>query len=341
MWQLENQTPFAVGRSFTRDQEGREIWQVAIKASFLFTPQGNIQPAPEQPEVCLAAEYWSDENGSLRYEQDFALDKVATDVIVNGSAHVPAGKQATQLDIGFQVANLEKQLTIVGQRRWQKGMLGLKPSEPEPFQRCPLRWEYAYGGQSGENPETGYPNYFDQNPVGTGYYRSEEEALGKPLPNILLPEQDITKWKAQPTPAGLGVVAESWLPRRDYGGTYDEQWQTQRSPLLPEDYSPKHCQYAPEDQQIEGFLQGGETVVLNQLTPQEQAPFQLPLLEFELQTRFSGMPLKPHEPPFISALIIEPDEFRFSLVYQSNLPCQGWEDELESTQIQWLQGKLS
>ena len=63
-------------------------------------------------------------------------------------------------------------------------------------------------------------------------------------------------------PAGFGPIARHWEPRVRWAGTYDKRWQRTRKPLLPDDFDDRFHQCAPEDQQVDGGLIGGELVEL-------------------------------------------------------------------------------
>jgi hypothetical protein len=55
-------------------------------------------------------------------------------------------------------------------------------------------------------------------------------------------------------------------------------WRRERAPLWPLDFDPRFCQVAPSDQQVPGFLHGGETCRLLNLTPEGSTTFVLPKL---------------------------------------------------------------
>ena len=55
MWAIDNQTPFAVDRSFVRDRDGAEIWLVAVRGTFDIGPAGKCSLAEIQDDVALDA----------------------------------------------------------------------------------------------------------------------------------------------------------------------------------------------------------------------------------------------------------------------------------------------
>jgi hypothetical protein len=102
-------------------------------------------------------------------------------------------------------------------------------------------------------------------------------------------------------------------------GTYDDQWQKDRRPLLPVDFQDSYFRCAPLDQQLNGFLQGGEEVVLANLSPESFLRFQLPRVSLGFSTLVGGQTTN-HRGQ-IHTVIIEPEERRLIIVWQTALPC--------------------
>jgi hypothetical protein len=69
-------------------------------------------------------------------------------------------------------------------------------------------------------------------------------------------------------PAGFGPIGRTWQPRLALAGTYDERWQNERAPELPEDFDYRFFNAAPPDQQLEGFLHGDESLWVENLHPE-------------------------------------------------------------------------
>lgn len=59
---------------------------------------------------------------------------------------------------------------------------------------------------------------------------------------------------------GVGPIAKTWLPRRSEAGTFDEDWQRDRHPRMPTDYSLSFWNAAHRSLQVEPFLSGIETI---------------------------------------------------------------------------------
>jgi len=329
MWALENRTPFAADRAWVRDRDGAEVWLVAVKATFDILPDGRTAISEEQPPVLhLPQHHGEPGHSSIQYDADLVLTKVATDVIVVGQAHAPGGQPVTQLDVGLRVGPIQKVLRVFGDRFWN----AFGPSAPQPFVSMPLVYERAYGGvdrQSG-NPAR---DWEWRNPVGTGFAVAGGHAAGLQLPNVEHPTDLISSWRDRPQPAGFGAIASHWQPRVAFAGTYDEHWMKTRHPLLAEDLDERYFQSAPADQQVPGFLRGGEAVALVNLSPLGRLVFHLPRIHLGFETRFHGGATVLHKQRQLHTVIIEPDFPRVSLVWHSALPCHAKVHKLERTAI--------
>ena len=332
MWQLENRTPFAAERTWTRGRDGAEIWLVAVKCTFDIRPDGSTEISADQPPVTMAPEYLDPEapvRSSLKYEMDLVRTKTTTDVLVHGHAHAPAGRAVTELDVGFRVGPVTKRLRVIGDRFWRNGSI----SAPQPFTRMAMVYERAFGGVDPSTQDSASPQWDVRNPIGTGFAVSASNAEGMRLPNIEYPDQPITRWRDRPAPAGFGPIGSHWQPRSQFAGTYDEKWEREKQPLLPDDFDDRYYQCAPADQQSPQFLKGGEPVVLVNLTPAGELRFTLPRVFLGLETHFYTDERRLHEPPKLQTVIVEASVSRVSLVWHSALPCHSKVHKLEKTRI--------
>lgn len=332
MWVLENNTPFAAERGWVRDKNGAEVWLVAVRGTFNIFPDGAMEIAEEQSDVCLVPEY-SGKPGqsSLLYESDLIHSKPGTDVILHGHAYVPNGKYSTGLDIGFQVGSMSKSLRVTGDRYWDNGLLGIKMTTPQPFTKMPITYERAFGGwdRKSENPEK--HAWEPRNHIGTGFAVKAKHLVGERVANIECRNNLISSWNQRPPPAGFGPVAGHWQPRLKFAGTYDERWEEERLPLLPEDFDARYYQCAPPDQQVAGYLRGGEWVVLQNFTPQGVLKFQLPTVTLNFETHFARETVS--HAADLHTVIIEPDHSRLIMVWHTNLQCHAKVLKLERTTL--------
>lgn len=323
MWAINNQTGFAAGRAFARDADGAEIWIVAVRATFSFDAQGRVAVADEQQEVCLVPTYFGAPGASsLRYDMDVVRTKPGTDVLVHAHAHAPNSKPAAHVDVGWTVGALTKQLRVFGDRAWERRISGLAPGEPIPFVSLPIRHERAWGG-----PLPGSEGVDPFNPIGVG----RDAAPGKPVPNCELVDNPIRGPRHHGYPAGFGPIPHHWQPRVALAGTHDEAWKRERHPLVPKDFQDAYLRCAPADQQVDGFLSGGEEVTLRNLTEEGLVRFRLPHVSLGFTTRIDGGTV--HHPRALHTVILEPEERRFILVWQTALPCHDTLYTLEETTI--------
>ncbi|WP_437293135.1 DUF2169 family type VI secretion system accessory protein [Sorangium sp. So ce426] len=327
MWQLVNHTPYAAERCFARDRRGAEVWLVAVKGTFAIRDDGTTEVADAQEPVALAPLHFGDpDRSSLRYDADLVLTKPGTDVLVHGRAHAPNGKPAARVEVGLRCGPIAKRLVVVGDRTYRRGVLGVVPSEPEPFVEMPIRYERAFGGA---DPETSARE--PRNPAGVGFAERAQRLLGRPAPNIEDPGAPISSAKDRPTPAGFGPLARGWAPRRALAGTFDRAWEEERMPLLPADFDDLFFFGAPADQRVPGFLREGTPVDLLHLTPGGLLRFRLPRTRPCFRTSF-GREAAEHRAR-LHTVIIEPDARRVILVWHTALPCHGKEHRLEHTRI--------
>ncbi|CAK8712894.1 DUF2169 domain-containing protein [Candidatus Electrothrix aarhusensis] len=333
MWAIENHTPFAAERCWVRDKNGAEVWLVAVRATFDIYPDGLIEIAKEQGEVCMAPQYTGEPGqSSLLYESDLHHCKAATDVLLHGHAYGPQGREVRHVNVRMQVGRMSKTLRVFGDRSWDKGLMGgMNISGPQPFSKMPITWERAFGGadQKSSNPKK--HSWEPRNLIGTGFAAEEDHAVGDQLPNIEDPARLISSWKDRPVPAGFGPVPGNWQPRLALAGTYDKKWEEEKQPLLPDDFDERFYQCAPEDQQIPGYLHGGEPVELHNLTPQGLLKFKLPTVKLNCTTRFARESI-PHEAS-LHSVILEPDHPRLIMVWHTHLPCHHQVLKLEKTII--------
>ncbi len=317
MWSIDNQTPFSAERTFVRDRDGAEIWLVAVRATFQLFPDGSVQAAEKQLPVAQAPEYLGKPGASsLRWDSDLIRTKSGTDVLLNATGYVPeAVAEQTELRVGARVGPITKQLSVWGDRVWERTLDGITPSQAKPFRTMPIVYERAFGGLANEStPHAAFP-FCQTNPVGVGI----QKAPDLPLPNIA----HLGKWPEQMSDSesvpGMGAVACSWSPRRELAGTYDQAWKETRQPLVPSDFDDRFFQSAPRDQTTPGFLKGGESVDLVHLTPGGRLKFQLPKLAFGFRTSIGGT--TQHHRANLHTVIIEPDEGRIMMVWHTSLPC--------------------
>jgi hypothetical protein len=251
--------------------------------------------------------YWDDPmNSSVRLESDFIPFKLATDVVLNGSAHAPRGIPTASCIVSLQVEETRKQILVTGDRVARFVENGVPEfSEPEPFLKMDLRYERAYGGiDVYSHRVASYP--YPRNPVGRGFVvtNSARCVNNLALPNLedpdalLTPEKlclgDYAAWEQQPFPAGFGVFPKTWPPRAQLAGilpadrAIEQELRQAYAKLIPDaEQREAYLKYGLPDMDFRFFngaspglvfpyLKGGERVVAENLSMEGIISFQLP-----------------------------------------------------------------
>lgn len=328
MWLLTNETPFAAASAWTRDERGAEFWLVAVRAAFDIDPDGRQKPAVPQTDVARFPAFAEDPATTEMIEDgDFYLDKAHTDVLVIGHAYTERAEPAERTEVRLKVANIDKTVSVVGDRFIANGPVAMTVSRPALFQRMPLTWSRAFGGTDSEAKA-----WEAANPVGRGFSTQPTRLEGELAPNFEYPDAPY-RTIGLGRPAGFGPVAHHWQPRVGYAGTYDQTWLDHRDPLPPHDFRREYYQSAPEDQQTQTPLVGYETVRLGRFTIEGYLEFLLPRLSFDFRTKFTNLPDRRHDAK-IHMLRIYPDRRRFEITYLSALEVPpGREEHMQETVV--------
>ncbi len=266
-----------------------------LKGTFDIVPGGVVTPAAKQLMPMGDIPFEDDEEGvgPPRYASDLVPFKPKAEYLVAGACYPPGGP-AGECKVSVRVGDLRKSLVVSGIRAWRKGAFGQKPTDPAPFDRQELRYEYAYGGEGWKN-----------NPAGMG--RDERTTPGGkvyiPVPHIEAPRKRIKTPRSKPDPAGLGPIPLLWPQRISKAGNYKGDWATERWPNYAKDMDWTIFNAAPEDQHFEGYLESNENVVLTHLHPDHpKLKFTLPSLrarafrhsvvDIQGQSAFTEIPMR-------------------------------------------------
>ncbi|WP_421361885.1 DUF2169 family type VI secretion system accessory protein [Agrobacterium rosae] len=306
MPELKNLTSFPNFRYYSRDNENREFGIVIVKATYEMADDGTLVAAEEQAPMLFTDKCHGEVNvSSLWHPSDLVPYKPATDIVINAIAYAPGGKPSESWECGVTVSDkgrelLAKNLRVTGPRRWvpdwkrplnddqkerwrdyRKYFSHWTLSTPEPISSLPLHYEYAYGGvaDAGHDDE-GNPRFDTDhyNPLGRGKISEEWTDHTNPVaaPQIECPDDPISEPYRRYQPQNLGSIPPAWLPRRPRGGTYDQNWIDSVWPAWPSDYSFDYHNSAHPDLTASPHLEGGETIVLKNLTAQGDLILSLP-----------------------------------------------------------------
>jgi hypothetical protein len=322
MLQLKNSTGFAASLMLLPDTDAVDTIFAVVKGTFSLQGLlgGEAMPvAEEQVPIALADKYYGDvTTSSIRVPSDVCLGKVATDVLLVGSAWAPGGQPTWQMDVHLAVGPIAKSVRVSADRVWETGAGGTTMKWVTPFLRMPLMWERAFGGSD----ETQKGLAADRrNPVGAGFRASSgsKQLSGLALPNVEDPAAPVSTPGDRPTPAGFAPLAPHWEPRSSYAGTYDSAWQAGRAPYLPTDFDRRFFQLAPQGLVAPTFLRGGETVTAHGVSPGGPLEFALPIAAVDVSYLVDETEIG--RPAVLDTVILEPDEGRVMLVWRASLPC--------------------
>ena len=332
MLQLQNHSPFNAYIALFPDEKGVDTLYVMIKATFDIGEK--IRVSEEQLPFYLADEYWGDpDTSSLKYASELHLTKPGTDVVLVGEACAKDERSSVQLDVMVSVANQSKTVRVFGDRYWSNSAMGMRSTSPMPFTRMPLLFERAFGGVHKVDTEQEEVLYEARNPVGTGFCgkRKKQEIEGMMLPNLEDPGTLITLPHDRPTPAAFGFIAPAWEPRKSLAGTYDDQWQKNRAPYLPLDFSPKFFHSAHPDLTFVNNLQGGEPVLLYNVSPFGPLKFKVPRCKFTVPVRISGN--NQSADVSLESLVFEPSKMNFTMLWRGAIPCDKQALNVEQIEI--------
>jgi hypothetical protein len=330
MWALDNRTSYAAERNWIRDSEGAHRWVVAVKATFDVAVNGALKLADEQTPPTLAPEYFGEAGrSSLKWDSDLLAVKPGTDVLLHGDAHAPRGRPVPRVEVRLRVGDIDKVLSVYGERRYTKAATGGGVTTAAPFESRPIRYGEAFGGADLADADPKKHRHDSRNPIGKGFAIDRRRLEGQPAHCIEYPGADAAKVG----PAGFGPIDSFWSPRLERAGTYDAEWEASRKPLLPKDYDERFAHCAPSEQQLATPLRGGEMVELTNLTPEGLLRFELPRIHLAFTTHIRGRRVE-HRAHLATVLLL-PEERRLALVWQTALPVtQKDSDYVDSTTIQ-------
>lgn len=314
MLQLKNNTPFAAAIALFPNEQGVDTLYTMVKASFRIGQQWTLveeQLPPQQEDV-----HWGEPGtSSLRYASDYHTGKSATDIVLQGFACAPQQQAVRQLDVKLAVGSRTKNIRVFGDRFWDNGNI----TTPEPFTTMPLVYERAFGGM--DIVDGLVRSAEARNPVGLGFCGKKKGAdLDRfALPNLESPHELITSITDTPAPTCFGPIAASWQPRLSYAGTYDERWQQNRAPFLPDDYNPRFMNSAHPDLIYPAFMQGGEPISITGMHPAGDLNFTLPSIVLRNRVELGNQVVKGEF--MLESVILEPNQLQLSMVWRSAFVC--------------------
>lgn len=338
----------AAAVSTALDVSGREHLVIVAKATWQI-PAAGQRARPIAPLPLAYTDEFHGEPGlsPMRYGADFARFKPRCDVLFDAVAHAPDGEPVRGLRAGFRVGTLQKEIKVLGPRRWKREPGRFVASAPEPFTEMPLHYGFAYGGtrpfvKDGQE----LADALLQNPDGIGWGgpNTLDQLDGAPAPSLESFDDPVSSPDGAHAPVALGAVVRHAASRAQYAGTYDAKWRAEVFPFLPEDFDERYHQCAPLDQQID-YPRGGEPVgLLNLVRGRREVHFQLPRFE-AIKVRVLRTDYSVDLPDcVVDTLYFEPEHGRFSAVWRASTPIRRRIQEFDTIAIgpvdeAWWQNK--
>jgi uncharacterized protein YjbI with pentapeptide repeats len=248
-----NDTPFQFGYIAGRIPFPGHSLTLIVKATFDLVPDGEVVVSDDQQLPTGDEFYEEDEEmqGGPRYASDFAFYKPLADLCLVGHCHAPKDTVVPARRITFQVGESAHSLTVYGDRYW----IGPVATDPEPFSKMPLRYDYSFGGKG-----------FNKNPFGRGYVKTADTAgnTKRFLPNIMQTGEQMATPLSRLAPAGFGPIHREWPQRKSKLGSYRGKYLKKRWPWFAEDMDWRYFNAAPDELQTE-FLRGDEALYFENL----------------------------------------------------------------------------
>jgi hypothetical protein len=337
---LLNGSGMAAGFTVGIDPSGAEQLVVAVKGTFSLPKRHGEEPTLAVEQVPIAdADLFTGEPGfsATLVECDYALEKPRCDILLNGAAYAPGGRATQRVMVGLQVGNWRKSFAVCGDREWRGTGVGYFASQPKPFERMPISYDNAFGGTDDRQRDPSNYRQYPPNPVGRGwhYHMYPERILGSPLPNTEEAGETVRDPGGRYRPMAFGPIGRGWPSRIRHAGTYDQDWVDNVFPFLPADFDARYYQCAPEDQQI-AALQGGERIILANLTPDGRREFPFPSVEMPI-VFFRRRTDRVETKGIIDTVLFELETERFTVVWRANLKLQ--RDIFEVSEV--VVGKMS
>lgn len=317
--EVDNKTPFIFEALYLVDEKFRPLVVPVVKATFTIGRDGRCTRAEEQLPLNVAGETFGPEpESSYRYEPEVAFAKPSTDIVLIG--HAFAGRSDTKESrVSLRLGDVSKELIVSGDRLWLKSMGIVTMTRPAAFEKIPLVYERAFGGWDRSNPDPLKHTYEPRNPVGMGFVGTGGFDKELRVANIEDPRAPIRSPNDRPPPAGFGFISPHWQPRAALAGTYDDAWQKQRSPLLPEDFNRRHLNAASPGLIAAKYLRGDESVSATGVTPEGTLGFSLPGVPPPAVRIAVGDAEDKDIALALDTVIIEPDDRRVLLFWRGSM----------------------
>jgi hypothetical protein len=286
--------------------EGAHILAVLIKRTYVIRPGSRCaRAAKDRPLVPGDVHFGDPMNSTVQYESDFVPYKLATDLVLNGTAYAPGHRPTVDLVATLAIGEVTKNVLVIGDRtaHYRPGGPPIF-SDPVPFLEMPIRYERAFGGVD-INSDRKLACAYGPNHLGRGFVirNTPETVEGLELPNIEDPADRLTPERLccghfihmdeLPEPQGFGWCMKQWRPRSLLAGVmpadaaFAHELRQAYRQVVPTEQRAMYDQTelpamdfrffnGASDGLVLPYLRGDETVRVLGLAPEGEVSFMLP-----------------------------------------------------------------
>lgn len=238
--------------TFNHRHQGKSKLAITIMAMFSFSKSGKF---------LSYADFWKVAKKSFNSSQgefiDLYMPKKRAEFFVKGSCYAYEDNTSKSF-VTIQVGNMQKQLTVFGDRQWVGMESKYHLSQPNNFRSIPITLTNAFGGKEHEI-----------NPDGKGYITSTDSYSEIKPPNIEISAHLIKQPMDAPLPALLLPRSPTCKYQLDKFGTFNEDWLLNESPYYPADIDWLYFNLAAPDQQSEHYFNGDEVFTCTHMHPEK------------------------------------------------------------------------
>lgn len=316
---LQNRTMTIAGAVDIPGDDGVDVLVVASKLAFRFDLAGGLSAVPRP----LRRFEVGDEAGTIRYPRDFALRGPGTDCMLVGTARpglAPATERLLTLQVGSASPGsglaVKKSVRLFGPRVYMKGPSGVRPGPAANVVATPLRYDLCYGGFDVARPD----QRVRENPRGRGFALEPDRLVGTEAHRLEPADPALH--------ASAGCFApldDSWSPRVEHAGTFDDAWRRQRAPAAPVDADARFHSCVRPEQRSSAPLTLPLVVDLRGFFGDDPVALAIPAYGIDVVTELRGAARgapdasEAHDAP-LSRVLVDVDECVIELTFVAIVP---------------------
>lgn len=225
---LINKTRYSAALATTIIEQDEMMASLIVKACFQLV-DGKLKPLKQQ--IWPIGEPVKTDLGE--FDGDTPFRKQGVDLMLLGKAYPQPGGASNHARVTLQAGDVSYSMEVFGERRWQRSGEQLSVSTAASFQSIDLTWENAYGGkcpvETGEMP-------YHYNPLGKGFYLSDETAENGLLANIEDIDNPVRSWEDQPVPRGTAPLTRDSSLRIMNSAEFDQDSNPPQIKLIKPSY---------------------------------------------------------------------------------------------------------